>query len=43
MNWQLAEKLGADKCEDISSIDLSELQEYDTLIVGAPTWCEPLV
>merc|ERR1719198_1513372 len=35
---QLAEKLGADKCDDISSIEPAELATYDTLIVGAPTW-----
>jgi len=35
---RLAEKLGAAKCEDIGSIQPSELATYDTLVVGAPTW-----
>merc|ERR1712182_9572 len=35
---QIAEKLGADKCDDIGSVQASSLAEYDTLVVGAPTW-----
>merc|ERR1712216_382536 len=35
---RIAAKLGAEKCEDISSIQPSELADYDTLILGAPTW-----
>merc|ERR1712216_321972 len=30
--------IGADKREDIGSIEPSAFAEYDTLIVGAPTW-----
>jgi len=35
---RIAAKIGADKCEDIGSIEPSAFAEYDTLIVGAPTW-----
>jgi flavodoxin len=35
---RIAAKIGADKCEDIGSIEPSALVEYDTLVVGAPTW-----
>jgi len=35
---KIAEKIGADKVEDIGSIEPAELATYDTLIVGAPTW-----
>merc|ERR1711990_327271 len=35
---RISEKLGAEKCEDIGSIEPAELATYDTLIVGAPTW-----
>merc|ERR1712216_559147 len=35
---RIAEKISADKVEDIGSIEPAELATYDTLIVGAPTW-----
>merc|ERR1712216_844990 len=35
---RIAAKIGADKCEDIGSIEPSAFAEYDTLIVVAPTW-----
>ena len=35
---RIAEKLGAEKCEDIGSIEAAQLSTYDTLVVGAPTW-----
>lgn len=35
---QISQKLNADACKEISEVSPSELSDYDTIVVGAPTW-----